>query len=133
MGEPVRVSETDDCRKRMETLFRFSLENRVSDLFITAGTVPSCRVDKNVCQVEFPVFTSAEIDEFRNSLLSDDAKAQYARTRGIDISFACDENNRFRLNFFDSVKSVVQIFYFVAVAVEHASRSNRKGAAEAAP
>ena len=99
------MAETEnlDRIRRIKTLLKFALDNQVSDLFISAGKSPSCRVGKEIRQVEFPAFSSAEIDDFRNDLLTDDGKKQYACDGGIDLSFAYVEHNRFRLNFFDSV------------------------------
>lgn len=92
-----------DVLLRIKTLFQFALENQVTDLFISAGKSPSCRVGKEIRQVEFPEFSSAEIDDFRNYLLSDDGREKYEKSRGIDLSYSYDGQNRFRLNFFDSV------------------------------
>lgn len=50
------------------TLLKFALENKVTDLFISSGKVPSCRSGGEMLQVEFPEITPEEINQFRISL-----------------------------------------------------------------
>jgi len=85
------------------TMLKFTLENKVTDLFISAGKVPSCRSGGEVLQVEFSVITAEEMNEFRQSLIGEEGEKKYQATGGFDAPYTFDELNRFRLNFFESV------------------------------
>ena len=85
------------------TLLKFALENKVTDLFISSGKVPSCRSGGEMLQVEFPEITPEEINQFRISLIGTAGEEKYTHTRGYDISYIYDPQNRFRMNFFETV------------------------------
>ena len=85
------------------TLLKFALENKVTDLFISSGKVPSCRSCGEILQVEFPEITQEEVNQFRISLIGATGEEKYTHTRGYDISYIYDQENRFRLNFFETI------------------------------
>ncbi len=85
------------------TLLGFALENSVTDVFISAGKVPSCRSGGEMLQVEFPEITADEVNQFRFSLIGQAGEEKYAKTKGFDISYVFDAQNRFRMNFFETV------------------------------
>ncbi len=84
------------------TLMKFALDNKVTDLFLSTGKVPSCRSGGEILQVEFSETTREEIETFRRNLIGPAGEERYAQTNGFDVSYIFDASNRFRLNFFET-------------------------------
>lgn len=88
-----------DIRK----LFELALKYKASDLFVSSGKHPGLRINEEISFTEnIPGIDPEVIDHFRQSCLSASAEKNYQETGGADASF-CIGENRFRINFFDSI------------------------------
>ncbi|MBO5990342.1 MAG: PilT/PilU family type 4a pilus ATPase [Lentisphaeria bacterium] len=84
-------------------VFFKSVELEASDIFISSGKVPVLRRNGGLVRLEGAQATSAdELNGFRNSLLDEAKKLDYAKSSGADATFI-HENRRFRVNFFETV------------------------------
>lgn len=74
---------------------------QASDLYLTVGVPPAMRVGDNVTPFSaFPALDGASIAGFLETLLSDDAREEFASTLEYNTAFTWPSAGRFRLNVF---------------------------------
>ena len=84
-------------------LFEAALKFNASDIFISCGKSPAFRITGEISFAEnIPTVDRESIDFFRKNCLGMQMEKSYEETGGADISYSL-KNNRFRINFFDSV------------------------------
>ncbi|MBO7153361.1 MAG: Flp pilus assembly complex ATPase component TadA, partial [Lentisphaeria bacterium] len=84
-------------------VFFKSVELDASDIFISSGKVPVLRRNGGLVRLEgVQAIAADELNGFRNSLLDEAKKLDYAKSSGADATFI-HENRRFRVNFFETV------------------------------
>ena len=88
---------------RIESVLLNSLQMNVSDIFLSSGRVPACRVCGDIVfpKGEGPL-TQEEIDLFRTRVLTPVNENLYQTTGSIDASWSHPSGPRFRINFFTS-------------------------------
>lgn len=88
----------------MIVYLNFALENRASDLFITANKPPSVRINGEVIAAEADPVSAKDIDSFRFEVLGDSGEQEYIKSAGMDASYAISPEKRFRINFFSTLE-----------------------------
>ncbi len=85
---------------RIKSLLRRMLEDKASDLFVTAGKRPSARINTviKVLEDEEPV-SAAEIAEFRKDVLLPKAESVFAENGSYDAGITLEDSLRYRINF----------------------------------
>jgi len=82
----------------MRQMLDLAIEKQASDLHITAGTVPTLRIDgKLVPLSDFPVVTAESSEALLRSIMSNEQVERLRQRRELDFSFAY-QNMRFRTN-----------------------------------
>ena len=76
------------------------LELQASDLFITAGKQPSIRKNTKIKSLPYEIFTSKDINFFRESVLLPEAEKTFQSRGSFDAGITFDNGLRFRINFF---------------------------------
>ncbi len=85
-------------------LLSHAVASGASDLFVTAGKVPSFRIKGElVLMEEHPPVPAGEVDVFRRSVIGEDGENRYLVSSGFDASFAVTKTERFRINFFTTL------------------------------
>ncbi len=74
----------------------------ISDIFLTSGKIPSCRLNGQVCELDCPQLTAEEITAFRESVLNESGRIHYAETQTADSSIQITNTIRCRLNFYET-------------------------------
>ena len=84
-------------------LFEAALKFNASDIFISCGKSPAFRITGEISFAEnIPTVDKESVDTFRRNCLGMQMEKAYEETGGADVSYSL-KNNRFRINFFDSV------------------------------
>ena len=81
-------------------LLKVMLDNKASDMHISAGSPPSFRVVGNITRAKMGSLTPAETKELCYSVLTETQKALLEEKRQIDLSFGIRDLARFRANIF---------------------------------
>lgn len=76
------------------------LQQGGSDLYLTAGSPPSVRLDDSISALGETPLEDAHIREFMGTLLDDDKMDEFESTLELNSAFQWEENGRFRINCF---------------------------------
>ncbi len=83
-------------------LLAFTMQNKASDLHLSAGSPPIIRVNGLLKRVKADPLASDDIRTMLYSVMTEDQRAQYERDMEIDFAIALGEKARFRVNGFTS-------------------------------
>ena len=84
----------------VEDLLRLVLEEKSSDLHITAGSPPAIRLDGQIVKLDLPVWTPADTEEGVRSIAKDEHIKRLFEQGGADFGLAFREDARFRISLF---------------------------------
>lgn len=76
------------------------IENDGSDLFITVGCPPSLRIGDKIVAMNVPSLEVEDIEAFVEDILTEDQQDDFESTLELNIAFALDDGERFRINLF---------------------------------
>ncbi len=82
----------------MIDLLHMAIDARASDLILTVGVPPALRVTGTVTTTDLPVLTPEESKRLVYSILNEEQRFVYEKTRNIDISYSVSGLARFRVN-----------------------------------
>jgi len=84
----------------LSRLLKAMLENKASDMHITAGTSPSFRINGKLVRTRLESLQPSESKELCYSILTEKQKAKLETDRHLDLSFGIKDLARFRANLF---------------------------------
>ena len=91
-------------------LLMFSVNNKASDLHLSAGETPLVRIHGEMRRLEGPFLDKDEIHNMIYDILSDQQRKTYEEFLEIDFSFALGEYGRFRVNVFKQNRGDAAVF-----------------------
>jgi twitching motility protein PilT len=91
-------------------LLMFSVNNKASDLHLSAGETPLVRIHGEMRRLEGPFLDKEQIHQMIYDILSDDQRKNYEEFLEIDFSFALGEYGRFRVNVFKQNRGDAAVF-----------------------
>jgi twitching motility protein PilT len=86
--------------KTFDELIAQAIDKRASDIHLSPGRTPSCRVDGEIVQLNGDVLTSADTVTLANSLFSPSQKATFEELGEVDFAYSVKALGRFRVNVF---------------------------------
>src|SRR5688572_9388019 len=81
-------------------LLRFMAANKASDLHLSAGEAPMCRIHGELQRIDLPAMTSDETHRLISDVMSDGQRRVFQEKLEVDFAFALDNDLRFRVNAF---------------------------------
>lgn len=81
-------------------LLAFTMQNKASDLHLSAGSPPIIRVSGNLRRVKGDSLSSDDIRTMLYSVMTEDQRADYEKNLELDFAIALGERARFRVNAF---------------------------------
>src|SRR6478609_3552213 len=103
---------------KIDTLFRYLIDNKGSDLHLSEGQVPKIRVHGAVVNVADQEVLQGE--NFR-SLLSEicdpQAFARYMESGDLDFAYEMDEHSRFRCNYLKQENGLAAVFRIIPTEI----------------
>src|SRR5688572_7479546 len=90
----------DGIKVNLHQLLRAMIEKGASDMHITTGSPPLLRIDGNVVPLKLPALSPVETKQLCYSVLTEDQKIQFEKTKELDLSFGVKSLSRFRANVF---------------------------------
>lgn len=79
-------------------LLAFTMQNKSSDLHLSAGSPPVIRVHGNLKRVKSDPLTSDDIRTMLYSVMTEDQRSEYEKDKELDFAIALGEKARFRVN-----------------------------------
>ncbi len=95
----------------------FAVNNKASDLHLSAGEPPHVRIHGEMRKFETPVLGREEIHDMIYDILSDQQRKIYEEQLEIDFSFSLGEYGRFRVNVFKQNRGDAAVFRTIPGAI----------------
>ncbi|MGQ0527198.1 MAG: type IV pilus twitching motility protein PilT [Alphaproteobacteria bacterium] len=83
-------------------LLAFAMQNKASDLHLSAGSPPVIRVYGQLKRIKGDALSSDDIRTMLYSVMTDEQRAEYEKNMEIDFAIALGEKARFRVNGYTS-------------------------------
>ena len=84
----------------ISSLLRFAVEQKASDLHISAGEPPLVRVHGDMHRIDVPALSKEDTHKLVFDVMNDTQRRVFQDKLECDFAFALDENLRFRVNVF---------------------------------
>ncbi|WP_288387449.1 type IV pilus twitching motility protein PilT [uncultured Acinetobacter sp.] len=91
-------------------LLAFSVQNRASDLHLSAGLAPMIRVDGEVRRINLPALEHSEVYRLVYDIMNDKQRRDYEDKLETDFSFEVPNLARFRVNVFNQNRGAGAVF-----------------------
>ena len=91
-------------------LLTFSVQNKASDLHLSAGLPPMIRVDGDIRRINSPALDHKAVHALVYDIMSDKQRRDYDEFLEIDFSFEIPELARFRVNAFNQTRGAAAVF-----------------------
>ena len=104
----------------METLLMEAKEKGASDLHITVGIAPKCRVNGNLYDMDYKKLLPEETKELILPILTDKFKAILAKVGEVDFAYSIPNIGRYRVNVFKQRGSLAAVIRVVGTRIPSA-------------
>jgi twitching motility protein PilT len=91
-------------------LLRFAVENKSSDLHLSAGMPPLIRVDGDLRKVSGPELSHKDVLAMMYDIMNDKQRKEYEEKLETDFSFEVKNLSRFRVNVFNQERGAAAAF-----------------------
>lgn len=91
-------------------LLKLALQNKASDLHLSAGVVPMLRVDGDMQKLDHPILEDKQARELCYSIMAPNQIQKYQVAKELDFSFAIPDLARFRVNIFEQNRGMAAVF-----------------------
>lgn len=91
-------------------LLKFTLDNKASDLHLSANNAPIVRIDGELQRIKVDALEPDQIKQMLYSIMTEDQRAEYERDQELDFAIALGEDARFRVNAFTNRLGAAAVF-----------------------
>lgn len=112
MAGTARVGACMDASPPIETFLQPAVDKRASDIYFTTDAPVTLRIQgqiHSICGSSEQPLTSADIEQWAMSLMSDEQQAEFAAERELDFAVSFGATGRFRVNVFRQQGSVAMV------------------------
>jgi twitching motility protein PilT len=107
--------------KNLESLLEMLVSWKGQDLHLSAGAVPSIRVDNEIRRLGLPAFKPAEIENMIYGIMTSEQKRMFEEFKELDFAYSLDGVARFRCNLYRQRNSVAFTARHVADSIPSAA------------
>lgn len=90
-------------------LLQFSVENKASDLHLSAGMPPLLRIDGDVRRLDLPALAHKDVHGLIYDIMNDKQRKEYEESLEIDFSFELPGIARFRVNAYNQNRGAAAV------------------------
>ena len=94
----------------LDELLNFSVQNKASDLHLSAGLPPMIRVDGDVRRINVPPLDHKQVHGLIYDIMNDKQRKDYDEFLECDFSFEVPKLARFRVNAFNQDRGAAGVF-----------------------
>ena len=98
-------------------LLKFTLENKGSDLHLSATNQPIVRIDGDLQRIKTDELTADMIKSMLYSVMTEAQRADYERDYELDFAISFGENARFRVNAFNNRQGAAAVFRVIPTRI----------------
>lgn len=91
---------------RIHELLKFAVDNRASDIHLSAGEVPAFRIDGSVQRLDMEMMDSDDSKRLAYSIMNEKQKTRFEKEMELDFSIELKGLARFRVNVFTNTRGV---------------------------
>jgi twitching motility protein PilT len=91
-------------------ILAFSIENKASDLHLSAGLPPIIRVDGEMCRLNIPQLDHKQVHSLIYEIMNDGQRKEYEENLETDFSIEVKGLSRFRVNAFVQNRGAAAVF-----------------------
>lgn len=99
-------------------LLTFSVQNKASDLHLSAGLPPMIRVDGDIRRVNVPPLDHKAVHTLIYDIMNDKQRRDYEEFLEVDFSFEIPSLSRFRVNAFNQSRGAAAVFRTIPAKVQ---------------
>jgi twitching motility protein PilT len=92
--------EQEGLKVNLHQLLRAMIEKGASDMHITTGSPPLLRIDGAIVPLKLPPLSPVETKQLCYSVLTEEQKIIFEKSKELDLSFGVKNLSRFRANIF---------------------------------
>lgn len=108
----------------MTQLLTFSVQQKASDLHISAGLPPMLRIDGDVRKINAPALDAAQTQALLYDVMNDSQRKTFEATLEADFSFNLPNVARFRANIFKQDRGLGGVFRTIPANVQSLAELN---------
>jgi len=97
----------------IKSLLTFAVEQRASDLHLSADMPPMVRVDGSIKQLDVPVMPHKEVNKLISEVMTDKQQRDFEEHLETDFAFLVPNLSRFRVNVFMHGRGVGAVFRII--------------------
>mgnify|MGYP000073568845 CR=1 FL=1 len=96
----IEYADREEKTLRINDLLRIMLDNKGSDLHLTAGAPPKVRIDGEIQDIpgNFPTLTGKQIDATITAIMTEKQRNYFEKELELDFSYELPGESRFRVN-----------------------------------
>lgn len=98
-------------------LLAFSVQNKASDLHLSAGLPPLLRIDGEITRVSLPVLSHKDVHSMLYDIMTEAQRPYFDNHLECDFSFTAADGARFRVNAFNQVRGAAAVIRSIAATV----------------
>jgi len=98
---------------RIDTFFRFMIEQKASDLHLSTGNQPILRINGELVRVDAPALESDDLKALVYEIAPEIKIKQYEETGDVDFGYEYPDMARFRANFFNQKNGIAAVFRLI--------------------
>ncbi|XHR29954.1 MAG: type IV pilus twitching motility protein PilT [Chthoniobacteraceae bacterium] len=98
---------------RIDTFFRFMMEQKASDLHLSTGNQPILRINGELVRVDAPPLENDDLKALVYEIAPEPKIKQYEETGDVDFGYEYPGMARFRANFFNQKNGIAAVFRLI--------------------
>ncbi|MEI7958763.1 MAG: type IV pilus twitching motility protein PilT [Verrucomicrobiota bacterium] len=98
---------------RIDTFFRFMMEQKASDLHLSTGNQPILRINGELVRVDAPPLENDDLKALVYEIAPEIKIKQYEETGDVDFGYEYPDMARFRANFFNQKNGIAAVFRLI--------------------
>lgn len=106
LAEIKRLQRIDVDMMDLKRLFQMVVDEKASDLLLSAGVPPCLKKDNEVKRLSASIITPQQIETYARELMSTVQKEEFERSKELDFAYTFPDIGRFRINIYRQRGSV---------------------------
>ncbi len=107
--KPETVRVTEPLGEDVDSLLATLIESGGQDLHLSAGAIPSIRVDNELKRLNFPALSPGQMENMVSTILTPPQKERFDETFELDFAYSLEGVGRFRCNLYKQRGSIAFI------------------------
>ena len=102
---------------RIDTFFRFMMENQASDLHLSTGNQPILRINGELVRIDSPILENDDLKALVYEIAPETKIKTYEESGDVDFGYEYPGMARFRANFFNQKNGIAAVFRLIPTKI----------------